>query len=102
MAYANIIYKSLYYVHNYNQIENNEEKLLEIVNKNKDYLKDSIHNYIDDYYNNYTNFNLLFRDKHLKKMIKGHTVYTEMEILIENKNKEIYELKQKLANYESK
>ena len=47
MAYANIIYKSLYYVYNYNQIENNEKKLLEIVNKNKDYLKDSIHNYIE-------------------------------------------------------
>lgn len=102
MSYANIIYKSLYNFHNYDEIMNNEAKLLDIVNKNKHYLKSSINNYIYDYYDNYTNFNLLFKDKILKKLIKGHIVYNEFEILIENKNKEIYELKQRLVFYESK
>jgi hypothetical protein len=102
MTYADIIYKSLHYFHNYNQIEKNEEKLLAIVNKNRTSLKSLINNYINDYYNNYTNFNILFKDDYLKKLIKNHTIYNEMAILIENKNKEIYELKQKIAIYESK
>ena len=47
-----IIYNSVYSYNNYDDIKNNEIKLLQIVNKNKNYLKDAINNYIKDYYMN--------------------------------------------------
>jgi hypothetical protein len=96
MTQEDIIYNSVYSYNNYENIKNNEIKLLEIVNKNKNYLKDAINNYIKDYYiNNYINDNL-FKDNLLKKLIKGHFVYNEMLNLIDRKNKEIDELKKQL------
>jgi hypothetical protein len=103
MTYTDIILKSLYCFHKYHiTIENNEEKIVKIINKKKCSLGTSIDNYITDYYNNYCNFSLLFNDKHLKKLIKDFTIYNETLILLENKNKEIYQLKQKLEKYELK
>jgi hypothetical protein len=91
MTQEDIIYNSVYSYNNYDDIKNNEIKLLQIVNKNKNYLKDAINNYIKDYYiNNYINDNLL------KKLIKGHVVYNEMLNIIDKKNKEIDELKKQL------
>ena len=49
-----------------------------------------------NYNDYYVNINNIFRDRQLKKLIKGQIVYDEMLILIENKNKEIEELKRKL------
>ncbi len=96
MTHEDIIYNSVYSYNNYDDIKNNEIKLLQIVNKNKNYLKDAINNYIKDYYiNNYINDNL-FKDNLLKKLIKGHVVYNEMLNLIDRKNKEIDELKKQL------
>jgi hypothetical protein len=96
MTQEDIIYNSVYSYNNYENIKNNEIKLLEIVNKNKNYLKDAINNYIKDYYiNNYINDNL-FKDNLLKKLIKGYVVYNEMLNLIDRKNKEIDELKKQL------
>jgi hypothetical protein len=96
MTQEDIIYNSVYSYNNYDDIKNNEIKLLQIVNKNKNYLKDAINNYIKDYYiNNYINDNL-FKDNLLKKLIKGHVVYNEMLNLIDRKNKEIDELKKQL------
>ena len=96
MTQEDIIYNSVYSYNNYDDIKNNEIKLLQIVNKNKNYLKDAINNYIKDYYmNNYINDNL-FNDNLLKKLIKGHIIYTEMLNLIDRKNKEIDELKKQL------
>ena len=96
MTQEDIIYNSVYSYNNYDDIKNNEIKLLQIVNKNKNYLKDAINNYIKDYYiNNYINDNL-FNDNLLKKLIKGHVVYNEMLNLIDRKNKEIDELKKQL------
>ena len=91
-----IIYNSVYSYNNYDDIKNNEIKLLQIVNKNKNYLKDAINNYIKDYYMNNLSFNNLFNDNLLKKLIKGHVVYNEMLNLIDRKNKEIDELKKQL------
>jgi hypothetical protein len=101
MAQYNIIDKSIYYFiykfSNYDTIINNEERLINIISKNSAYLKNTIKSYINDNYNNnYININNIFRDKHLKKLIKGQIVYDEMLILIEKKNKEIEELKRKL------
>jgi hypothetical protein len=96
MTQEDIIYNSVYSYNNYENIKNNEIKLLQIVNKNKNYLKDAINNYIKDYYiNNYINDNL-FKDNLLKKLIKGYVVYNEMLNLIDRKNKEIDELKKQL------
>jgi hypothetical protein len=96
MTQEDIIYNSVYSYNNYDDIKNNEIKLLQIVNKNKNYLKDAINNYIKDYYiNNYINDNLL-KDNLLKKLIKGHVVYNEMLNIIDKKNKEIDELKKQL------
>jgi hypothetical protein len=96
MTQEDIIYNSVYSYNNYDDIKNNEIKLLQIVNKNKNYLKDAINNYIKDYYMNNLSFNNLFNDNLLKKLIKGHVVYTEMLNLIDRKNKEIDELKKQL------
>ena len=103
MAQYNIIDKSIYYFiykfSNYDTIINNEERLINIISKNSAYLKNTIKSYINDNYNNnYININNIFRDKHLKKLIKGQIVYDEMLILIEKKNKEIEELKKKLED----
>lgn len=96
MTQEDIIYNSVYSYNNYDDIKNNEIKLLQIVNKNKNYLKDAINNYIKDYYMNNLSFNNLFNDNLLKKLIKGHVVYNEMLNLIDRKNKEIDELKKQL------
>jgi|688.fasta_scaffold02753_4 hypothetical protein len=96
MTQEDIIYNSVYSYNNYDDIKNNEIKLLQIVNKNKNYLKDAINNYIKDYYMNNLSFNNLFNDNLLKKLIKGHIIYTEMLNLIDRKNKEIDELKKQL------
>jgi len=103
MTYGNIMYNSIYnFIYkfsNYDTIINNEERLINIISKNSSYLKNSIKTYINDNYNNnYININNIFRDKHLKKLIKGQIVYDEMLILIEKKNKEIEELKKKLED----
>jgi len=77
MAQENIIYKSIYnFIYNfsdYNDIRNNEEKLITIINKKSFNLKNNI-----------------------KKLVKNKIIYDEMLILIENKNKEIEELKKQL------
>ena len=96
MTQEDIIYNSVYSYNNYDDIKNNEIKLLQIVNKNKNYLKDAINNYIKDYYINNLSFNNLFNDNLLKKLIKGHVVYNEMLNIIDRKNKEIDELKKQL------
>ena len=96
MTQEDIIYNSVYSYNNYDDIKNNEIKLLQIVNKNKNYLKDAINNYIKDYYMNNLSFNNLFNDNLLKKLIKGHVVYNEMLNIIDKKNKEIDELKKQL------
>ena len=96
MTQEDIIYNSVYSYNNYDDIKNNEIKLLQIVNKNKNYLKDAINNYIKDYYMNNLSFNNLFNDNLLKKLIKGHVVYNEMLNIIDRKNKEIDELKKQL------
>lgn len=96
MTQEDIIYNSVYSYNNYDDIKNNEIKLLQIVNKNKNYLKDAINNYIKDYYIDNLSFNNLFKDNLLKKLIKGDVVYTEMLNIIDRKNKEIDELKKQL------
>jgi len=96
MTQEDIIYNSVYSYNNYDDIKNNEIKLLQIVNKNKNYLKDAINNYIKDYYMNNLSFNNLFNDNLLKKLIKGHIIYNEMLNIIDKKNKEIDELKKQL------
>lgn len=96
MTQEDIIYNSVYSYNNYDDIKNNEIKLLQIVNKNKNYLKDAINNYIKDYYMNNLSFNNLFNDNLLKKLIKGHIIYNEMLNIIDRKNKEIDELKKQL------
>lgn len=97
----NILYKSIYNfiykLSDYDTIKDNEERLISIISKNSLYLKNTIKNYINNNYNdNYININNIFRDRQLKKLIKGQIVYDEMLNLIEKKNKEIEELKQKL------
>jgi hypothetical protein len=101
MTQEDIIYKSIYNFisnfSNYNNIRNDEERLIKIITKNSLYLKNNIKNYISNNYNdNYININNIFRDRQLKKLIKGQIVYDEMLILINKKNKEIEELKKKL------
>ena len=102
MTHKNIIDRSIYYFiykfSNYDTIINNEERLIDIISKNSAYLKNSIKNYINDNDNNHIDINNMFRDKHLKKLIKGQIVYDEMLILIEKKNKEIEELKKQLED----
>ena len=97
----NILYKSIYNfiykLSDYDTIKDNEERLISIISKNSLYLKNTIKNYINNNYNdNYININNIFRDRQLKKLIKGQIVYDEMLNLIEKKNKEIEELKKKL------
>ena len=101
MTHDNIIYKSIYnFIYkfsDYDTIKNNEERLINIISKNASYFKNNIKNYISNNYNlNDININTIFRDKQLKKLIKGQIVYDEMLNLIESKNKEIEELKNKL------
>jgi hypothetical protein len=101
MSHDDIIYKSIYnFIYkfsNYHEIKNDEEKLLKIITKNSLFLKNNIKNYINNNYNDsYININNIFNDRHLKKLIKGQIVYDEMLNLINKKNKEIEELKQKL------
>ena len=96
MTQEDIIYNSVYTYNNFETIVNDEIKLLGIVNKNRDYLKDAINNYIKEYYYKNTNFNNLVKDNLLKKLVKGHVVYNEMINIIDRKNKEIYELKKQL------
>jgi len=101
MTQEDIIYKSIYNFisnfSNYNNIRNDEERLIKIITKNSLYLKNNIKSYISNNYNdNYININNIFRDRQLKKLIKGQIVYDEMLILINKKNKEIEELKKKL------
>jgi hypothetical protein len=100
MAQENIIYKSIYnFIYNfsdYNNIRNNEERLITIINKKSFNLKNNIKYYINLYYYNNININNIFRDKYIKKLIKNQIIYDEMLILIEKKNKEIEELKMKL------
>lgn len=101
MTQEDIIYKSIYNFisnfSNYNNIRNDEERLIKIITKNSLYLKNNIKGYISNNYNdNYININNIFRDRQLKKLIKGQIVYDEMLILINKKNKEIEELKKKL------
>ena len=105
MTQEDIIYKSIYNFisnfSNYNNIRNDEERLIKIITKNSLYLKNNIKSYISNNYNdNYININNIFRDRQLKKLIKGQIVYDEMLILINKKNKEIEELKKKLEIYE--
>lgn len=101
MTQEDIIYKSIYnFIYkfsNYDTIRNDEERLIKIITKNSLYLKNNIKTYITNNYNdNYININNIFRDRQLKKLIKGQIVYDEMLILIDKKNKEIEELKKKL------
>ena len=101
MTQDDILYKSIYnFIYkfsDYDTIKNNEERLIAIISKNSLYLKNSIKSYISNNYNdNYININNIFRDRQLKKLIKGQIVYDEMLKLIEKKNKEIEELKRKL------
>lgn len=101
MTQEDIIYKSIYnFIYkfsNYDTIRNDEERLIKIITKNSVYLKNNIKTYITNNYNdNYININNIFRDRQLKKLIKGQIVYDEMLILIDKKNKEIEELKKKL------
>ena len=101
MTQEDIIYKSIYNFisnfSNYNNIRNDEERLIKIITKNSLYLKNNIKSYISNNYNdNYININNIFIDRQLKKLIKGQIVYDEMLILINKKNKEIEELKKKL------
>ena len=103
MTQDDILYKSIYnFIYkfsDYDTIKNNEERLIGIISKNSLYLKNTIKSYINSNYNdNYVNINNIFRDRQLKKLIKGQIVYDEMLILIENKNKEIEELKMRLKN----
>jgi hypothetical protein len=71
--------------------------VIAIINKKSNNLKNTINNYIGfHYYNTITN---LFKDKYLKKLIKNQIIYDEMLKLIENKNKEIEELKRAKSNY---
>lgn len=107
MSQDDIIYKSIYnFIYkfsSYDTIKNNEERLINILTKNSLYLKTNIRNYINNNYNdNIVNINNIFRDRQLKKLIKGQIVYDEILILIDKKNKEIEELKKKLEIYESK
>ena len=97
----NILYKSIYNfiykLSDYDTIQNNEERLINIISKNASYLKNTIKSYINYNYNdNYININNIFRDRQLKKLIKSQIIYDEMLNLIEKKNKEIEELKKKL------
>ena len=97
----NILYKSIYNfiykLSDYDTIQNNEERLINIISKNSLYLKNTIKSYINYNYNdNYININNIFRDRQLKKLIKSQIIYDEMLNLIEKKNKEIEELKKKL------
>uniref|UniRef100_A0A6C0EQX0 Uncharacterized protein n=1 Tax=viral metagenome TaxID=1070528 RepID=A0A6C0EQX0_9ZZZZ len=101
MTQDDILYKSIYnFIYkfsDYDTIKNNEERLIAIIYKNSTYLKTTIKSYISSNYNdNYININNIFRDRQLKKLIKGQTVYDEMLKLIEKKNKEIEDLKRKL------
>jgi len=101
MAQDDILYKSIYnFIYkfsDYDTIKNNEERLISIISKNSTYLKITIKSYINNNYNdNYININNIFRDRQLKKLIKGQIVYDEMLNLIEKKNEEIAELKRKL------
>lgn len=101
MAQEDIIYKSIYNFisnfSNYNNIRNDEERLIKIITKNSLYLKTTIKNYINNNYNdNIVNINNIFRDEQLKKLIKSQIVYDEMLNIIDKKNKEIEELKKKL------
>lgn len=107
MTEDNIMYKSIYnFIYkfsNYDTIRNDERRLIKILTKNSLYLKNNIITYINNNYNdNIVNINNIFRDRQLKKLIKGQIVYDEMLILIDKKNKEIEELKKKLEIYESK
>ena len=101
MAEENIKYKSIYnFIYNfsdYNKIQNNEERLIAIINKKSNNLKNTINNYIGFHY--YNTVNNLFKDKYLKKLIKNQIIYDEMLKLIEKKNKEIEELKRAKSNY---
>ena len=93
------IYNFIYKLSDYDTIRNDEERLIGIISKNSLYLKNTIKCNINSNYNdNYVNINNIFRDRQLKKLIKGQIVYDEMLILIENKNKEIEELKMRLKN----
>jgi hypothetical protein len=101
MTQDDILYKSIYnFIYkfsDYDTIKNNEERLIGIIYKNSTYLKTTIKSYISSNYNdNYININNIFRDRQLKKLIKGQIVYDEMLKLIEKKNKEIEDLKRKL------
>jgi hypothetical protein len=101
MTQDEILYKSIYnFIYkfsDYDTIKNNEERLIGIIYKNSTYLKTTIKSYISSNYNdNYININNIFRDRQLKKLIKGQIVYDEMLKLIEKKNKEIEDLKRKL------
>jgi hypothetical protein len=101
MAQDDILYKSIYnFIYkfsDYDTIKNNEDRLISIISKNSTYLKTTIKSYINNNYNdNYININNIFRDRQLKKLIKGQIVYDEMLNLIEKKNEEIAELKRKL------
>jgi len=103
MTQDNVLYKSIYnFVYkfsDYDTIKNDEERLIKIIMKNSEYLKNNIKSYININYNdNYININNIFRDRQLKKLIKGQIVYDEMLNLIEKKNKEIEELKFRLEN----
>ena len=103
MTHDNVLYKSIYnFVYkfsDYDTIKNDEERLIKIIMKNSEYLKNNIKSYINsNYNNNYININNIFRDRQLKKLIKGQIVYDEMLNLIEKKNKEIEELKLRLEN----
>jgi hypothetical protein len=103
MTHDNVLYKSIYnFVYkfsDYDTIKNDEERLINIIRKNSEYLKNNIKSYININYNdNYININNIFRDRQLKKLIKGQIVYDEMLNLIEKKNKEIEELKLRLEN----
>ena len=103
MTHDNVLYKSIYnFVYkfsDYDTIKNDEERLIKIIMKNSEYLKNNIKSYININYNdNYININNIFRDRQLKKLIKGQIVYDEMLNLIEKKNKEIEELKFRLEN----
>jgi hypothetical protein len=107
MTQDEILYKSIYnFIYkfsDYDTIKNNEERLISIIYKNSTYLKTTIKSYISSNYNdndNYININNIFRDRQLKKLIKGQIVYDEMLKLIEKKNKEIEELKRKLERKE--
>ena len=102
MLQDDIIYKSVVSFHKLEIIKNNEELLFEIIRKNSLFLNTSINNYIKNIYSNNNNINYIFGDRHLKKLIKGEIVYNEMLNLIEKKNNEIDDLKQRLAYYESK